>query len=131
MWGGGGGHGNNAPLTYPHCSWESLLGSLPVLSAHSFASNWQLIFLKLFHDQTPRKNVVGREDQTSNCLHTRQTRIWPSYHTQQVVHCNMIYMALNYEKAAPGKIITTLNYLLPLYNSLQMANQLHCRKEIV
>ena len=26
-------------LTYPHCSWASLLGSLPVLSAHSFASN--------------------------------------------------------------------------------------------
>ena len=31
--------------TYPHCSWASLLGSLPVLSAHSFASNWQLPFL--------------------------------------------------------------------------------------
>ena len=26
-------------LTYSHCSWASLLGSLPVLSAHSFASN--------------------------------------------------------------------------------------------
>ena len=26
-------------LTYPSCSWASLLGSLPVLSAHSFASN--------------------------------------------------------------------------------------------
>ena len=28
-----------------HCSWASLLGSLPVLSAHSFASNLQLPFL--------------------------------------------------------------------------------------
>ena len=27
-------------LTYPHCSRASLLGSLPVLSAHSFVSNW-------------------------------------------------------------------------------------------
>ena len=26
-------------LTYPHCSWASLLRSLPVLSTHSFASN--------------------------------------------------------------------------------------------
>ena len=26
-------------LTYPHCSFASFLGSLPVLSAYSFASN--------------------------------------------------------------------------------------------
>ena len=26
-------------LTFPHCSWASLLCSLPVLGAHSFASN--------------------------------------------------------------------------------------------
>ena len=32
-------------LTYPHRCSASLLGSLPVLSAHSFASNWQLPFL--------------------------------------------------------------------------------------
>ena len=32
-------------LTYPHCFWASLLGNLPVLNAHSFASNWQLPFL--------------------------------------------------------------------------------------
>ena len=30
------GHGQ---LTYPHCSWASLRGSLPVLSAHFFANN--------------------------------------------------------------------------------------------
>ena len=59
-------------LTYPHCSWASLLGSLPELSVHSFVSNWQLPFLsgrerivvEIFHDQTPRNNVVGREDRT-------------------------------------------------------------------
>ena len=39
-------------LTYPHC-WASLLGSLSVLSAHSFASNWQLPFL------TQRKGENG------------------------------------------------------------------------
>ena len=32
-------------LTYPHCSWANLLGSLRILRAHSFASNWQLPFL--------------------------------------------------------------------------------------
>ena len=29
-------------LSYPHCSWAGLLGSLQVLSAHCFANNWQL-----------------------------------------------------------------------------------------
>ena len=38
------GHLERGQLTYPHCSWASLLGSLPVLSAHSFASNRQLPF---------------------------------------------------------------------------------------
>ena len=33
------GHFGRGQLTYPHCSWASLLGSLLVLSAHSFASN--------------------------------------------------------------------------------------------
>ena len=33
------GHFGHGQLTYPHCSWASLLSSLPVLSAHSFASN--------------------------------------------------------------------------------------------
>ena len=33
------GHFRRSQLTQPHCSWASLLGSLPVLSAHSFASN--------------------------------------------------------------------------------------------
>ena len=54
-------------LPLPHCSWASLLGSLPVLSAHSFASNWQLLFLNqrkrengrqnVFMTKSPRKNV--------------------------------------------------------------------------
>ena len=41
-------------LTQPHCSWASLQGSLPVLNAHSFASNWQLPFLN------QRKGENGR-----------------------------------------------------------------------
>ena len=39
------GHFGRVQLTYLHCSWASLIGSLPVLSAHSFASNWRLPFL--------------------------------------------------------------------------------------
>ena len=39
------GHFRRGQLTFPHCSWASLLGSLSVLSAHSFASDWQLPFL--------------------------------------------------------------------------------------
>ena len=48
------GHFGRSQLTYPHCSWASLLGSLPVLSAHSFASNCQLLFL----NQRKRENAV-------------------------------------------------------------------------
>ena len=33
------GHFGRGQLTYPHRFWASLLGSLPVLSAHSFTSN--------------------------------------------------------------------------------------------
>ena len=67
------GHFERGQLPLPHCSWASLLGSLPVLSAHSFASNWQLLFLNqrkrengrrnLFMTKSPRKNVpdVGIE----------------------------------------------------------------------
>ena len=67
------GHFGRGQLTKPHCSWASLLGSLPVLSAHCFASNWQLLFLNqrkrengrrnVFMTKSPRKNVpdVGIE----------------------------------------------------------------------
>ena len=34
------GHFGCSQFTYPHCSWASLLGSLPVLSAHYFAGKW-------------------------------------------------------------------------------------------
>ena len=52
-------------LTYPHCFWANLLSSLPVLSAHSFASNWQLSFLS----QRKGENVCGNYFMTS--LHER------------------------------------------------------------
>ena len=63
------GHFGRGQLPELHCSWASLLGSLPVLSAHSFASNWQLLFLRengfriIFMTKSPRKNVsnVGIE----------------------------------------------------------------------
>ena len=42
--------------SYPHCSWASLLGSLQVLSAHSFTNNWQLPFLNQRKGENGRKN---------------------------------------------------------------------------
>ena len=50
------GHFGCGQLTYPHCSWASLLGSLPVLSAHSFTSNWQLPFLNHRKGENDRRN---------------------------------------------------------------------------
>ena len=49
------GHFGRGQLTLPHCSWASLLGSLPVLSAHSFASNWQLPFLNQRKGENDRR----------------------------------------------------------------------------
>ena len=73
------GHFERGHLAYPHCSWASLLGSLPVLSAHSFASNWQLPFLNqrkgdngrrnFFMTKFPRKNLPGvRIEPATVCL---------------------------------------------------------------
>ena len=50
------GHFGRGQLIYPHCSWASLLGSFPVLSAHSFASNWQLPFLNQRKGRNDRRN---------------------------------------------------------------------------
>ena len=61
-----------------NCSWASLLGILPVLSAHSLASNWQLLFLNrrkrenghrnFFMTKSPRKKVLdmGSENRLKN-----------------------------------------------------------------
>ena len=39
------GHFGHGQLTCPQCSWASFPCSLPVISAHSFARNWLLLFL--------------------------------------------------------------------------------------
>ena len=58
------GHFERGQLAYPHCSWASLLGSLPVLNAYSFTSNNFLNQRKgensrriFFRTKSPRKNV--------------------------------------------------------------------------
>ena len=58
------GHFRRSQLPLTHCFWARLLGSLP---AHSFTSNWQLLFLNqqkrenghrnFFMPKSPRKNV--------------------------------------------------------------------------
>ena len=66
------GHFERCQLAYPHCSWASLLGRLLVLSAHSFASNWQLPFLN------QRKGQNGRIIFSWPNLHERMCRAWGS-----------------------------------------------------
>ena len=56
----------------------NLVGSLPVLSAHSFPSNWQLLFLNqrkrengrriFYHDQVSTKEFSGHGDRTRGAL---------------------------------------------------------------
>ena len=50
----------------PHCSWASLLGSLPVLSAHSFPSNWQLPFSSQREGENGHRNVFMTKSQRKN-----------------------------------------------------------------
>ena len=86
------GHFGCGQLPYPHSSWANLLGSLPVLSAHSFASNWQLPFLNkgkrengrrnFFHDQVSTKECAGRGDRTRGRLHAKRTCFRSSYRTR-------------------------------------------------
>ena len=61
------GNFGRSHLTQPHCSWASLLGSLPVLSAHSFASNWQLTFLNQQKGGSGRRNVFMTKSQRMFC----------------------------------------------------------------
>ena len=82
------GHFGHGQLTYPHCSWESLLGSLPVLSAHSFTSTsyWQFPFLNQRKGENDRRNYFMTKLHERMLLEvrikpatvhiTRQTRIW-------------------------------------------------------
>ena len=45
-----------------------VLGSLPVLSAHSFASNWQLPFLNQWKGENGRRNLFMTKSQRKNVL---------------------------------------------------------------
>ena len=62
------GHFGRSQLTWPHCSWASLLSSLPVLSAHSFASNWQLPFLNQRKGEHGLRNIFMTKSQCKNVL---------------------------------------------------------------
>ena len=70
------GHFGPGQLTYPHCSWASLLCRLLGLYAHSFASNWQLPFFNQQKGEnghrnflmtlSPWNNVARCEDQSKS-----------------------------------------------------------------
>ena len=95
------GQFGQSQLTYPYCSWASLLGSLPVLSAHSFVSNWLLPFLnqqqgengRRNYDQTPQKNVARHEDWTRDRPHGRRTCIQSSYCTQLILCLYLVWFS--------------------------------------
>ena len=80
------GHFGRGRLIQPHYSWASLLGSLPVLSAHNFASNWQLLFLNRRKWENGFRNVSWPSLHERMCrtwgLHAKRTRFWSSYRTR-------------------------------------------------
>ena len=68
------GHFGRGQLTYPHCSWASLLGSLSVLGVHSFASNWQLPFLNQWKGENGHRNLFMTKSQRKNVLPDVRTK---------------------------------------------------------
>ena len=69
------GHFERGQLVYPHCSRASLLGNLPVLSAHSFACGRERMVVDcLFHYQISTKECAGHEDRTRERLLTELAR---------------------------------------------------------
>ena len=70
------GHLGRGQLTYTYCSWPSFLSSSPVLSAHSFACNWQLPFL----DQRNGENVeiISWPNSTKECYRAWESNPRPS-----------------------------------------------------
>ena len=75
-------------VTQQHCSWAGLLGSLPVFSAHSFASNWQLLFLnqrkrengrRIFSWPSLHERMCRTSGLKSGRLHAKRTRFRSSY----------------------------------------------------
>ena len=64
------GHFGRSQLIYPPCSLASLLGSLQVLSAHSFTSNWQMPFLNPRKGQNDRRIIIVWPISTKKCCWT-------------------------------------------------------------
>ena len=93
-------------LASPHCSWTSLLGSLPVMSAHSFTSNWRLSLLNQRKGGTGCINYfmtnlheimlpdVSGLNPWRDCQHIKQTCIRPSYQAQQVIMWMLPYLVI-------------------------------------
>ena len=84
------GNSGRGQLTYPHWSWTSLVGSLPVLmhilspvtdNSPSWISGRKRMAVETISwpVQSPQKNVAGHENRTRDRPHTRRTRIRPSY----------------------------------------------------
>ena len=87
-------------LNYPHCSRASILGSLPVLSAHYFASNWQLPFLNQRKGENGRRNIFMTKYFYGHCspsVDSRRAVILRSrIHSHLVgVRCAVFYLKLS------------------------------------
>ena len=108
------GHFGCCQLPWPNCSWASLLGSLPVLSAHPFASNWQLLFLNqwkrengcwnFFMTKSPRKTVPDVGIELGGRLHAKWTRFRSSYRARLF---DLIW-AMSYEKRCSKVLLVNL-----------------------
>ena len=113
-------HFGHGWLDYPHCSWASLLGSLPVLSAHSFFSNWQLPFLDQ-QEENSRRNYFMTN------LHKRtllNTRIEPA------TICIPVGCASDQATTLGYTVLRTKRFLVINFNTYRMDYQLFTIKKL-
>ena len=78
-------------LTYTHCSWADLdlLSGLPVLIAHTFASNWQLPFLNQQQEENNHRNYFMINLHESNMAGLGLKLMTPGLAVKLVANCTM------------------------------------------
>ena len=107
------------------------LGSLPVCSAYSFASNWLWPFLNQWKGENGHKNYITTnvarcEDQTPDRPPDRRTYIQPSYHTRVFIKVNATI-----EPFDPYTIQEQFTFQMGTYDTAVLSLLVHATRKII
>ena len=110
--------------TYPHCSWASLLGSLPVLSAHSFASNWQLLFLNQRKSENGRRNVFVAKSPWKNVPISWYVPVYVHCIYSQSISCRRSLKSICLSNCING-FVSLVKYLSVMWKQSFQKDEIH------